>query len=157
MLIFYLTVYFINFVAVKNPETLIQTYIFVGAAFLTGFIAAWIIRTFTLAAFRKNLKSNLGFLESEKLRKEVLQKENLQLHQWNNDTREKYNGRLKELQALNDRLDEDILLLQKSNEETEALLHLTQPEVHALKLKLIEANNSIARYKAQLGMKDQAD
>jgi hypothetical protein len=45
------------------------------------------------------------------------------------------------------------LLLQKSNEQTEALLQAGQPEVHALKIQLIEAQNTIARYKAQLAEK----
>jgi hypothetical protein len=48
-------------------------------------------------------------------------------------------------------MDNDILLMQKSNEETEALLEKGEPAIHELKLKLIEANNTIARYKAQLG------
>jgi hypothetical protein len=50
-------------------------------------------------------------------------------------------------------MDADILLLQKSNEETEALLAKGEPAINELKLKLIEANNTIARYKAQLGEK----
>ena len=47
-------------------------------------------------------------------------------------------------------MDNDILLLQKDNEETEALIKTTQPELYNLKLKLIEANNTISRLKAQL-------
>jgi hypothetical protein len=50
-------------------------------------------------------------------------------------------------------MDEDILLLQKSNEETERQLASSQPELHNLKLKMIEAQNVIARYKSQLGTK----
>jgi hypothetical protein len=53
------------------------------------------------------------------------------------------------LKLINKRLDEDILLLQKSNEETEALLEAGQPVIHALKLQLIAANNYIARNKLQ--------
>jgi hypothetical protein len=30
-----------------------------------------------------------------------------------------------------------------------------EPVIHSLKLKLIEANNTIARYKAQLGIKEK--
>jgi hypothetical protein len=52
-------------------------------------------------------------------------------------------------------MDSDILLLQKSNEETEALFKAGEPVIHSLKLKLIEANNTIARYKAQLGIKEK--
>ena len=50
-------------------------------------------------------------------------------------------------------MDGDILLLQKSNEETEALLAEGEPALHEMKLKLIEATNTIARYKAQYGEK----
>ena len=57
--------------------------------------------------------------------------------------------RLEQANHLNNVLDSDILLLQKSNEETEALLQEGQPALHALKLQLLDAQNTIARYKAQ--------
>jgi hypothetical protein len=47
-------------------------------------------------------------------------------------------------------MDNDILLLQKSNEETEKLLQTTEPELYNLKVKLLEANNTISRLKGQL-------
>jgi hypothetical protein len=50
-------------------------------------------------------------------------------------------------------MDNDILLLQQSNEETEELLKSGKPELHNIKLQLLEANNTIARYKSQLGLK----
>ncbi len=50
-------------------------------------------------------------------------------------------------------MDESLVLLQKDNEETEKLLKAGQPLIHDLKMKLIEANNTIARYKAQLEQK----
>ena len=62
---------------------------------------------------------------------------------------------MKEAHDLNKQMDSDILLLQKSNEETEALLKAGEPVIHSLKVKLIEANNTIARYKAQLGIKEK--
>ena len=57
--------------------------------------------------------------------------------------------RLKEAELQISSMDQDILLLQKSNEETEELLRKGQPELHQLKLKLIEANNTISRLKAK--------
>ncbi|MDB5203683.1 MAG: hypothetical protein JWQ27_3092 [Ferruginibacter sp.] len=123
-----------------------QLYIYAALAFLLGFIVAWVIRSMSVAKMRKMLKSSDGFLESEKLMKETLQKENIQLHQQKQAAALEFNRQLKIM-------DTDILLLQKSNEETEELLLAGQPEVHALKLKLIEANNTIARLKAQLGIK----
>lgn len=125
-------------------------YIYSIVAFAAGFLIAWAIRTVTIMRVNKSNKSLQGYLESEKLRKETLSKENISIHESKKSLIEGYEQRLRELQALNKRLDEDILLLQKSNEETEALLESGLPVVHSLKLQLIEANNTIARYKAQL-------
>jgi hypothetical protein len=80
--------------------------------------------------------------------KETLQKEIAAVHQMKQVIELDYAKRLKDSQDLNRMLDESILLLQKSNEETEALLKQGQPALHDLKLKLIEANNTIARIKA---------
>ncbi len=130
-----------------------QLFIYIGGGFLVGFIAAWIIRTLSLAGVKKSLKSTGGFLESEKLMKERLQKENTRLLELKESSRLEYELKIQELDAMNKKLDEDILLLQRSNEETEALLQAGEPVIHSLKLKLIEAQNAIARYKAQIGIK----
>jgi hypothetical protein len=135
---------------------LVQTYIYAGIAFLVGFAAAWIIRTITIAKLAKLQKSTQGYLESEKLMKETLQKENVQVHQFKMAAELEYSKKLKQAEELNKILDEDILLLQKSNEETEALLLAGEPEIHALKIKLLEAQNTIARYRAQLGVKESS-
>ena len=128
---------------------LTQIYIYAGIAFIIGFIIAWIIRTITLEKIKKSLKSTQGYLESETLKKETLQKENAQVHQMKQVVELDCVKKLEQAQELNKMLDSDILLLQKSNEETEALLIAGEPALHALKLQLIEANNTIARYKAQ--------
>ena len=134
--------------------TQIYLYIYTGAAFIAGFVIAWIIRTITLGKIRKSQKSIEGFLESEKLMKETLQKENTLLHQRKQAAELELTKKLKEAHDLNVLLDQDILLLQKSNEETEALLQKGQPALHELKLKLIEAYNTIARYKAKEEVKE---
>ena len=90
-------------------------------------------------------------MESEKLMKETLKKENSTLFQLRQANEVELIKKLQEAQALTKRLDEDILLLQKSNEETEEQLRITQPELHALKIKLLETQNSLARYKGQQG------
>ena len=102
---------------------------------------------------KKELKSTKGYLESERLMKENLKKENLSVYQLRQASEVDLIKKLQVAEALNKRLDEDILLLQKSNEETEQQLQVTQPELHSIKLKLIEAQNTIARYKAQTGNK----
>lgn len=83
--------------------------------------------------------------------KETLKKENNTLFQLRQANEIELIKKLQEAQALNKRMDEDILLLQKSNEETEQQLRITQPELHAIKIKLLETQNSLARYKGQQG------
>ena len=133
---------------------MVQTYIYAGITFLVGFGIAWLLRSITLAKLAKLQKSTQGYLESEKLMKETLHKENIQVHQHKMATELEYAKKLKQAQELNRILDEDILLLQKSNEETEALLQAGEPEIHALKIKLLEAQNTIARFRAQLGVRE---
>lgn len=128
--------------------------LYIVAAFSTGFLTAWIIRSFTLAKTNKLQKSTEGYLESERLMKETLQKENALLHQMKQTAELEFSKKLKESQDLNRVLDENILLLQKSNEETESLLREGQPALHELKLKLIEAQNTIARQKALVEHKE---
>lgn len=124
-------------------------YIYTAIAFLVGFVLAWVIRTITLKAVHKKLKSTEGFLVSEKLKKETLQKENVQINTMRLAGEQDLLGKLKLAQQQIKEMDLDILLLQKSNEETEAQLAAGQPELHALKLKLIEAQNNLARLKGQ--------
>lgn len=130
-----------------------QTYIIGGACFVVGFIVAFIIQLLAIMRLKKELNSTKGYLESEKLMKENLKKENLSVYQLRQASEVDLIKKLQVAEALNKRLDEDILLLQKSNEETEQQLQVTQPELHSIKLKLIEAQNTIARYKAQTGNK----
>lgn len=127
---------------------MIQIYLYAGMAFSTGFTLAWIIRTFKIARIKKALKSTQGYLESEILKKETLQKENVEVYQKKQISELDCIKKLSQIQELNKILDNDILLLQKSNEETEALLQAGQPEIYSLKLQLFEAQNIIARFKA---------
>ncbi len=128
---------------------MVQTYLYSGVTFIVGFGIAWLIRTLAMAKIKKSLKSTQGYLESEVLKKETLQKENIQVHQLKQIAEHDSLKKLEQSKELIKRLDVDILLLQKSNEETEALLEAGQPALHSLKLQLIEAQNVIARYKAQ--------
>lgn len=131
-----------------------QTYIFIAIAFVAGFAIAYIIQLIAITKLKRLHKSAEGYLESEKLMKETLQKENSHVHATKQTIEMELQKKINELVKLNKMMDTDILLLQKSNEETEAQLLAGQPELHSIKLKLIEANNTIARYKAQLGIKD---
>jgi hypothetical protein len=124
--------------------------IYVVVAFVVGLFIGLTILYIKLNGFNKKLKSSAGYLESEKLIKETLQKELKAVYQAKEAMEHTLKQRLKESAILNKRMDEDILLLQKSNDETEALLKAGQPELHALKLQLIEANNNIARLKGML-------
>lgn len=130
----------------------VSIYIAIAALVLGGALGAIIVYA-RLGKIRKQLRSSDGFLESERLKKETLQKELNTVYQAKETIELTLKQRLQEAAMLNKRMDEDILLLQRSNEETEALLKANQPEVHALKLQLIEANNTIARLKGLLGSK----
>jgi len=123
-----------------------QVILYIMIGLLVGFVTGWIIRTITLAKMKKNQHDIEGFLEREKLGKERLQRETELLYQRESELLRKLDAAA----LLNKQMDADILLLQKSNEETEALLNATEPEVYSLKLKLIEANNTIARMKGQM-------
>lgn len=101
-----------------------------------------------MSKLQKSLKSTQGYLESALLKKETLQKENIQVHQLKQSAEMECEKKLEQANKVNKILDENILLLQKSNEETEALLQQGQPAMHALKLQLLEAQNTIARYKS---------
>ena len=123
-------------------------YLFTPLGIVAGFASAWVIKTREINRLNKIQKSTAGFLESEKLMKETLQKENGFLHQSKQVIELESARELQKANHIIKILNEDILLLQKSNEETEAQLQAGQPELYELKIKLIEANNTIARYKA---------
>ncbi len=128
-------------------------YIYISIGFVVGFILAWIIQVINIQKIKKENKSLKGLLESEKLIKENTQKENHYLLQNADAALLTTKIKLKATEDLNKVMDNDILLMQKSNEETEELLAKGEPAIHELKLKLIEANNIISRYKAQVGEK----
>jgi hypothetical protein len=130
-----------------------SSYIYIIAAFVGGFLLAFIIQLISIQKLKKEYKSAQGLLESERLKKETAQKENSFLIQSADTHLLTTKERLRKAEAIAKQMDADILLLQKSNEETEALLAKGEPAINELKLKLIEANNTIARYKAQLGEK----
>lgn len=92
-------------------------------------------------------------MESERLMKETLQKELAVVHQNKMAKELELNQKLQAAEKLIRQMDSDIILMQKSYEETEALLEAKAPEVHALKIQLIEAQNNLARLKAKLGEK----
>jgi hypothetical protein len=114
--------------------------------FMAGFGVAWYFLSIWLRNLKRTLQETTGFLEREKLGKERLQREMEQSYQREAELNRKYE---KAMQVCRE-MDADILLLQKANEETESLLKSTEPEVYALKLKLIEANNTIARMKGKI-------
>lgn len=125
--------------------------IFVIVAFISGLLLGAMLLFIKLSRIQKQLRSNGGYLESEKLIKETLQRELKTVYHAKETSEQTLKQRLKEAATHNKRMDDDILLLQKSNEDTEALLKAGQPELHAIKLQLIEANNTIARLKGLLG------
>lgn len=122
-----------------------QVVIYCSLAFIIGFVIAWITRNQALNNIKKEQHDMTGFLEREKLGKERLQREVELFLQRENELSRK----LEIAEKMIRQMDSDILLLQKHNEETEDMLKAQNPEIYALKLKLIEAGNTIARLKAK--------
>ncbi len=118
--------------------------------FFLGFASAGIIGIMNYLKLRKKYKSTEGLLESERLIKETLRKENSLAFKLKESVELELGKKYEEATNVIKIMDQDILLLQKDNEETESLVKTTQPELYNLKLKLIEANNTVARLKAQL-------
>jgi len=118
--------------------------------FLLGFASAGIIALVNYFKLKKKYKSTEGLLESERLIKETLRKENLLAFKLKESIEQELGKKYEDATNVIKIMDQDILLLQKDNEETESLIKTTQPELYNLKLKLIEANNTVARLKAQL-------
>jgi peptidoglycan hydrolase CwlO-like protein len=129
------------------------TILYIVLAFAVGFGIAWVIVMNKLTNERKQFKSASGFLESERLIKETLQKELAVVHQQKMTIELELTQKLTHAQKIIRQMDADILLMQKSYEETEAQLLQTHPELHALKVELIEAKNNIARLKGLLAEK----
>lgn len=121
--------------------------LYTSIAFVAGFVLAWILRTISFRKLQKLQRSTSGFLESERLKKETLRNENVLAHQHKQASEIELTKKLKKAYSIIKQMDADILLMQKANEETEALLQAGQPELHNLKLKLLEAQNTIARSK----------
>lgn len=130
-----------------------QTIFIAVIAGVSGFLAGWLIKSIQAWHIKKSLRSSNGFLESERLMKDKLQKENHSLQMIHAAKEAALLEKIEGLQQQMKLLDEDILLLQQDNEATEQMMRATQPELHELKRKLIEANNTIARYKSQLQIK----
>lgn len=131
------------------------TIIYIILAFIAGFVISWVININKLGKERRELKSTSGFLESERLIKETLQKELAVAHQKKMATEFALNQKLEIAEKVTRQMDSDIMLMQKNYEETEALLETKHPEVHALKLELIEAKNALARIKGSLIEKEK--
>lgn len=127
--------------------------IYASAAFVLGFGIAWFIRSGAIAGLKKQLGGINSMLEQERLIKETQRKENYAIQQHQQAKEIELANNLSKAHAVLKKMDEDILLLQKNNEETERLLQASQPEIHELKLKLIESQNTLARYKAKLSEK----
>lgn len=125
-------------------------YLFVVIAFVSGILIGGGVQFFPILKLRKKIRQVEGNLESDQLVKETLRRENIHAFQMKESIESVLTQKLKDAEAMIKMMEEDILLLQKNNEETEALLQISQPELHALKIKLIEANNTIARMKSPI-------
>jgi len=125
--------------------------LYISSAFLIGFGVAWILKTMEVQKLKRSENSLNGLLESERLVKETLRKESALAFQLKETIEGDLGRKLKEAEHTIKEMDRDILLLQKSNEETEMMFKKLDPEMYDIKIKLLEANNTIARLKGQIG------
>ena len=125
--------------------------LYISSAFLIGFGVAWILKTMEVQKLKRSENSLNGLLESERLVKETLRKESALAFQLKETIEADLGRKLKEAEYIIKEMDRDILLLQKSNEETEMMFKKLDPEMYDIKIKLLEANNTIARLKGQIG------
>jgi hypothetical protein len=137
------------FVRSKNDSMISMVGIALMAG-LIGFVLGFIWPFYTLQQLKRTERSLNGLLESERLVKETLRKESALAFQLKETTEAELNQKLQAAERLIRQMDNDIILLQKSNEETEAMFRDKEPEIFELKKKLIEANNTISRMKGQL-------
>ena len=124
--------------------------LYISSAFLIGFGVAWILKTMEIQKLKRSENSLNGLLESERLVKETLRKESALAFQLKETIEGDLGRKLKEAEYIIKEMDRDILLLQKSNEETEMMFKKLDPEMYDIKIKLLEANNTIARLKGQI-------
>ena len=117
---------------------------------MVGFLAGYFLQKIVVNKVKRDQKSLSGFLESEKLKKEKLEKEIQSLLSIKAQGENELVNQINQLKNEVKMMDYDIILLQKNNEDTEALLKAGEPVIYDLKLKLIEANNTIARLKGEL-------
>ncbi len=117
---------------------------------MVGFLAGYFLQKIVVNKVKRDHKSLSGFLESEKLKKEKLEKEIQSLLSIKAQGENELVNQINQLKNEVKMMDYDIILLQKNNEDTEALLKAGEPVIYDLKLKLIEANNTIARLKGEL-------
>lgn len=117
---------------------------------MAGFLAGYFLQKIVVNKVKRDHKSLSGFLESEKLKKEKLEKEIQSLLSIKAQGENELVNQINQLKNEVKMMDYDIILLQKNNEDTEALLKAGEPVIYDLKLKLIEANNTIARLKGEL-------
>lgn len=119
-------------------------------SFIIGISVCWIYHAVKSYKQNRIIKSLEGLLESERLVKETLRRENALAFQLKENVEFDLNAKLKIAEKKIKSQDEDIILLQKSNEMTEAEFKAAQPEIYDLKIKLIAAQNTISRLKAEL-------
>jgi hypothetical protein len=115
-----------------------------------GFGSAWIFRTRVIHKLKRDENRLNGLLESERLVKENLRRENQMAFQMKEKMELELKAKLREAELMIKEMDIDIILLQKSNEEIEEMFKAKDPEIFEVKKKLLEANNTISRLKGQL-------
>lgn len=126
------------------------SYLLAGVSFATGFSVAGAILFVIKIKMKVQIKRLQGILEYESLLKETLKKEQETLLQHGMDREGAMQKKCRESEMARDELKVEVARWQTEQKETAQKAKSLQEDMQALKLKLIEAQNTIVRIKAQM-------
>jgi len=131
-------------------NTVIYFIITALAGLLPGLLVALLIKQ--KAAKKLNELKDLA--EEERSRNAKISERLAEMEKMQQAENSKYATRIQNMNHEIGVLKNENEMLVTHNRELDQLLKEGQPVIHSLKMKLIEANNTIVRYKARLGLKD---
>lgn len=126
------------------------SYLLAGVSFATGFSVAGVMLLVVKMKMKVQLKRLQGLLEYESLLKETLKKEQETLLQHGMDMEGVMQKKWRESEMAKEELKVEVAKWQTVQNETAQKAKSLQEDMQALKLKLIEAQNTIVRIKVQM-------
>ena len=126
------------------------SYLLAGVSFATGFSVAGAMLLIVKVKMKVQFKRLQGLLEYESLLKETLKKEQETLLQHGMDREGAMQKKWRESEMAKEELRVEVAKWETVQKETAQKTKSLQEDMQALKLKLIEAQNTIVRIKVQM-------